>query len=260
MDGILNTIDNALNNNGYYIDYNNIPTTAVIIAGLVIAVLVAFFGLKLKRILSGLAGLVVGITISAVAILSFNLSGTAAIAVLAVVTILCIVLSAVFIRIGIFILMLLYTASLGIIILPSDQIWALAVSGGVALLVAILAAIFLDPFIIIITGLVGGLNAGQYIGMLIGQENNLILVYGASAGIAIAGIIVQFMMHSKKKIKEEKHVVEKVQESSLESEVEKARMILDEDAPEEDTVGDAADIPKNKDNTDDDIEFIDIDD
>ena len=55
---------------------------------------------------------------------------------------------------------------------------------------------------------------------------------GLAIGVAIAviGIIVQFMMQSRKVGKKEKNYSEKVKEQySMESEVEKARHLLDDD-------------------------------
>ena len=53
------------------------------------------------------------------------------------------------------------------------------------------------------------------------------------AVIAVIGIIVQFMMHSRKIGKKEEVYSKKVKEEvSRESEVEKARMILEEDEEE----------------------------
>ncbi|MFV0361590.1 MAG: hypothetical protein ACK5LL_00655 [Suipraeoptans sp.] len=257
MGEVLNAIDSILNNFGYYIDFNNIPTIAFLIAGIIISVVICFFGLKVKRVLGCLSGMFIGVAVGAGVILGFNLSGTLALVVAIASVVIFGILSAVFVRIGVFILMLVYTMSLGIAVLPVTQVWALAISGGVAVLIAILAAIFMDPFIIIVTGLMGGLSIGQYVGTLINQESNLLLVYGISAGMAVVGIIIQFMMHSKKKIRQEKDVVEKVRESSLETEVEKARNILDEESSFDDE-DENSDLSVHK--KDDEIEFIDIDD
>ena len=50
------------------------------------------------------------------------------------------------------------------------------------------------------------------------------------AVIAVIGIIVQFMMHSRKVGKKERNYSKKVKEQdSMESEVEKARHLLDDD-------------------------------
>ena len=106
----------------------------------------------------------------------------------------------------------------------------------VALVLAILAAIFAEPMIIVITGIAGGFLAGPAILDLAGITDPSWLKYVAGAVLAFVGLMIQFMMQSSKIGKKERIKSEHIKEQvSMENEVEKARMILDEDEakPEE---------------------------
>ena len=101
----------------------------------------------------------------------------------------------------------------------------------IALILAIVAVIFVEPAIIICTGISGGVTAGISAAAAMGLEG-IWPGYAIGAVAAILGMVVQFMMHSRKVGKKEKVYAEQVKEAdSVESEVEKARMVLDD--PEE---------------------------
>ena len=86
---------------------------------------------------------------------------------------------------------------------------------------------------------------------LAGIDKNMLAGYGISIVLAVVGIVVQFMMHSKKIGKKEEVYSKKIKEEvSRESEVEKARMILEEDEDDEIIV---------EDDSDDDIKIIEED-
>ena len=86
------------------------------------------------------------------------------------------------------------------------------------------------------SGISGGLSAGTSIAALIGlNDGNWWISYAISAALALIGIWVQFMMHSRKIGKREKVYARQVREEvSRESEVERARMILEDDEEDED--------------------------
>ena len=65
--------------------------------------------------------------------------------------------------------------------------------------------IYVEPFVIIVTGLSGGVTAGTNIAVLAGLGENVWIGIGIGAVIAVIGIIVQFMMHSRRVGKKEKN-------------------------------------------------------
>ena len=72
--------------------------------------------------------------------------------------------------------------------------------------------------------------AGLAVSALPGLDLNILLTYGICAVLAILGIVVQFMMKSREVGKKEKRYSESVkEEKSVETEVEKARMLLEDD-------------------------------
>ncbi|MGF7002123.1 putative membrane protein [Lachnospiraceae bacterium PFB1-21] len=231
---ILKMINNLLGEKGYYIAEETIPGIMVIGISIFVGLLVCFFGLKLKRILSVFAAIIFAALTVAVVFLLLDVTAPILGGVALVSLILYIVLAIKLPRFGIFMMIFLYAFSVVIVLLQAQDTTMLLICVGVAFVVALITAIVKDPLIMIITGLGGGLAVGQNVGMLLGQTGNLLLVYGVSAGLAIIGIIVQFMSHSKQLVKREKEVVESVKKDSLESEMEEARQILlDDDEDDE---------------------------
>ena len=91
-----------------------------------------------------------------------------------------------------------------------------------ALVLAILAAIFAEPMIIVITGIAGGFLAGPAILDLAGITDPSWLKYAAGAVLAFVGLMIQFMMQSSKIGKKERIKSEHIKEQvSMENEVEK---------------------------------------
>ena len=99
----------------------------------------------------------------------------------------------------------------------------------VSLVLAILAAIFTEPLMIVVTAFAGGISVGTAVVMLADLPYAGIVRLIIGVVVAAIGIVVQFMMQSRKVGKREKRFSQKVKETdSVESEVEKARMILDD--------------------------------
>ena len=110
----------------------------------------------------------------------------------------------------------------------------LAICAVIALIVAILTVIFAEFFVIFVTGIMGGVEAGMALPFVCGMTKIGWIGYVMSAAIAVIGIVVQTMMQSRKIGKKEKIFSKKIKEQvSMESEVEKARMLLDDGEPEE---------------------------
>jgi len=228
MNELQKVIEQAAASRGYSISMNDTFSTGIVIAGLIIAVLVCFFGLKLKRVLCIIAATLVGVLCAGGAMLFFDISDMTGMIIAIIGVLFLIALSMVFIRFGVFLLMLSYVSLMGAIIFVDASPLTVAICAGVAFLVAILSAIFMDPFIIILTALLGGIQGGQLLGFLLGERDNLILIYTSFAVIAVIGMIIQFMMHSRKIIAKEKGRATRIsEEESMETEVEKARLILE---------------------------------
>ena len=208
---------------------------------IVTGVLVCFFGLKLVRVLSVFAGLTIGSGIGAAAAFGLGFSGTMIPVTILICTIVTAVLCGGIRRLGIFFVVLLQTFGVvWIFLLPSirnlTQVFIVAGIGAAAgLLIAIASVIKPEPVVVVVTGISGGLMAGNAAAALIGIAGNLWAGYGISAAAALIGIWIQFMMQSRKIGKNERVYAERMKgQVSRESEVEKARKILDEDEEDDD--------------------------
>ena len=210
--------------------------TAVFAVIIAVGVVICLFGLKLVRILSALIGLSAGVCIGIAVTSVFGLTGLQALAVCLVFAVILAVLCAAVRRFGAFVLTLIST--MGIVssfLWP--RTWILAgVCAAVSLLMAVLSVIKTEAVVTVVTGISGGLSAGTSIAALIGlNDGNWWISYAISAALALIGIWVQFMMHSRKIGKREKVYARQVREEvSRESEVERARMILEDDEEDED--------------------------
>ena len=224
------------------------PSMAVLIVTFVVGLLICLFGLKLMRLLAAIVGFVLGAVAAAVAM---GLTGTTFLIALLAGAVIIGLLSIFLRKIGIFLLVLCYGFGVcAAVINPSSMIMYI-ICIGIAVVLAVLSVLYIEPIVVVVTGISGGLCAGMAAASLIGMEKNNLVGYGISIVLAVAGIIVQFMMHSRKIGKKEEVYSKKVKEEvSRESEVEKARMILEED--EEDEVS-------AQEESDDDIEIIEED-
>ena len=167
----------------------------VLIAIVVVGVIISLFGLKLVRVLSAMMGLGTGAVIGAVIGTVAGLDTTKMVATIVIV---------------------------------------LGICAAVALVIAILTVIFAEFLVIFVTGIVGGVEAGMALPFLLGMTKIGWIGYVMSAAIAVIGITVQTMMQSRKIGKREKIFSKKIKEEvSMESEVEKARMLLEDGDVEE---------------------------
>lgn len=206
----------------------------VMIAAVVIGLLLCFFGLKVVRILTALIGFAVG---AGVGVTIVNQAGTTGFTNIIIIFACAVILAAIsfFIyRAGVF--LMTFSIAGGIIMMMIDLsvsvqlIAALAVT----LVLAIIAVIFLEPSVIIITALAGGMTAGLNIASIANWTESPLIGMGIGAVLSILGLIVQFVMHAKKVGKKEKVHSDKYKKTnSMESEVEKARMLLDDEDDEE---------------------------
>ncbi len=215
----------------------------VSIVSVVIGLILCFFGLKLVRVLTVIAGLVVGGVLGYGIAVGLDVDTTIRIVIIAVCAVLLGILFFVLRRVGMFFLGFVLSAAACAIVLMS--LYAVAVYEGAAqvsdyevfifiglgisLVVAILAAIFMEPLIIIATAIQGGLTAGITVSPLLGLSNT-VWTYVIALVLVILGMWLQFWMHSRKIGREEAAYAEKVRkENSIESEVEQARQVLNDD-------------------------------
>ena len=208
-------------------------SVGVFAAVIAIGILIGFFGLKLVKVVAAFLGFLIGAGAGAGICAIAGIEGIASVAIILVCAILLAVLSFLVYRLGVFVM--IFICSMGVLaaVIPVQSSVITIVELAVALVLAILAAIFAEPMIIVITGIAGGFLAGPAILDLAGITDPSWLKYAAGVVLAFVGLMIQFMMQSSKIGKKERIKSEHIKEQvSMENEVEKARMILDEDEAE----------------------------
>ena len=194
----------------------------------VIGIFLSMFGLKLIRLWSALLGLVagagIGFTVTELAglepmiVVGSTIGGGIVLAFLA----------GFFYRFGIFLLALLSGTYIAILFVnPQDWIF-LGVCLAIGIVIALLALKFVEPIMIVVTSIIGGVLAGDAIATL-AELDNPIFRYGIMVLVAIVGGIIQFTLESgKRKKKNLKKAAEIREQNSTENEVEKARAMFDD--------------------------------
>lgn len=196
----------------------------------VLGLLACFFGLKLVRLLSALSGLLIGAAAGLAVSFAFGLEEPFVIAAMAAGAVIFACLGAVIRRAGGFLFMFFISAgALESLLLPESYVFHL-ICLGIGLLIAVVTAVLMDPIIIVLSAVGGGIIAGTAGVCLTGMEPNVLIIYAAGLLLAVLGLVVQFLMKSREVGRKEKRFSESVkEENSMETEVEKARMLLDED-------------------------------
>lgn len=221
----------------------------ILVISIVIGAILCIFGLRLMKILSAVVGLLIGAGIGAAIVAVAGLEGAAALGVILGCGVVMALLSFFLKRMGAFISVFCYAFVALMSVLPKTSVLLLIVAGVVALILAVLAAIYMEPLVVVVSSLAGGLLAGPSIISLIGMEEKMWIGYIIAAVMAALGVLIQLLMQSGKIKKKDKQHAQKVkEEASRESEVEKARMILDD----EDVSGDDS----GNGETEDDIEIL----
>lgn len=204
---------------------------AAIVAG-VIAFLMIFLGAKCKYLLFALQGFLAGATAGLAAAWYFKLDHMVLLGISAAAAIILAIFEVVFRRFGafifsfaaIFISVLALAGGRGYIVLGAAAL--------VALIFAILSAVFGDPMIIPVMGIGGGVLGGLVVSKYIPYDNILVF-YGASLILAVLGICTQYALKSSKIAKMERKKAKEIRaRKSVESEIEMARNILDSDGNE----------------------------
>lgn len=234
-------------------------STASMIAGIVIGLLICFFGLKLIRVLAALAGALAGAVIGLAAGIMFGLEGTVMLIAAGALVVILACLSAILYRVGAFVWLLMLGAGAALITFTPDSLLTAFICLGAGLILGIITAIFLDPIIIIISAVAGGFIAGISAAELTGLAESFLITVLASLVLAVIGLVIQFMMKSREVGKKERLYSENFREKeSMETEVERARMLLDDEDGEKKSSPDDEDSVRESedDEDDDDITFI----
>lgn len=246
----------------YFLAWGTQMLTIILVVAVVVSLITCFFGLKLSRVLAAITGLVIGAGIGAGIAIGFGLKDMTILIVIAVCAVICAVLFGLLRRLGIFFLVFVQVTGIFVSLAGPDTLILAAAGVGVAIVLAILSVIFTEPIVILVTGISGGLAVGNAAAVLLGMNDNAWIGYAIGVAVALIGIWIQFMMQSRKIGKKEKVYSEQVKEKvSVESEVEKARRILEDDDDEKKADSkkedDAADPDKKyEDAGDDDIKII----
>lgn len=217
----------------------------------VIGIFLSMFGLKLIRLWSALLGLVAG---AGIGFAVTELAGLEPMIVVGATIgggIVLAFLAGFFYRFGIFLLALLTGTYIAILFVnPQDWIF-LGVCLAIGLVIALLALKFVEPIMIVVTSILGGVLAGDAIATL-AEFDNPIFRYGIMVLVAIVGGIIQFTLESgKRKKKNLKKAAEIREQNSTENEVEKARAMFDDailldDEPDDNSDDKPDDKPKKE--------------
>ena len=209
-----------------------IPFSALVISA-VIGLIVCLFGLKLVRFLNAICGLAVGAVLGILAAYLIQTDLKVGLAIVAAAALILTIVSAVFKKFGAFLLCL--SVALEVVgMFQMQNFTMLAVTGVAGIIIAVLTMIWFEPLVIIVTSLSGGMGLGNAVAQMVGIQNPYITLGICAAGIAI-GLIVQFMMKSREiGRREARHSRQVKEEISIESEIDRARSILDLDDEEED--------------------------
>ena len=195
-------------------------TAAFVVTG-VIALLMILFGAKCKYVLFAIQGFLLGVTAGLTASWFLHLEGWVMIGVSAGAGLVFAAFEAVFRKFGAFVFSLIAVFV------------SVAALGGVALIFAILAAVFGDPLIIPVMGISGGVLGGIVAYHYLPYESRIVF-YAVSAVLAVVGICIQYAMKSSKIARLERKKAKEIREKkSVESEIEMARNVLDSDEQEE---------------------------
>lgn len=224
----------------------------------VIGIFLSMFGLKMIRLWSALLGLVAG---AGIGFAVTELAGLEPMIVVGATIgggIVLAFLAGFFYRFGIFLLALLSGTYIAILFVnPQDWIF-LGVCLAIGIVISLLALKFVEPIMIVVTSIIGGVLAGDTIATL-AELDNPIFRYGIMVLVAIVGGIIQFTLESgKRKKKNLKKAAEIREQNSTENEVEKARAMFDDTILLDDEPDDKSDDkPDDKPKKEPDLSYLD---
>lgn len=200
-------------------------------AGTIVAgVFIGLLGLKLVRLLSAMTGLCLGAGIGLAAGVLLGLTETVIMGVTIAGGLVFAILFGIFKKIGMFIWIWLSVISVFGTFASGFGLIGSIVGAVLGLVIAVVSIRFFEPLVIIATSMVGGRSAAVGILMMTGMNDLMILSIAGFVIISVLFAVVQFLMQSRKiKKKEVKQAKELRAQESRETEIEMARMLLDDD-------------------------------
>ena len=192
-----------------------------------VGLLFCFFGLKMVRFWAAFLGLAIGVTGGSYVASYFNVSDNIAWIIGLAAGVILAVLGARFYLAGVFLVAwFLGTVASAYFMQPADWIYTL-VCVGIGLVIGLITLKFAEPVTMVVTSLFGGFTAGQAIYGLIPLENEIVRI-AAIAVLVILGVIVQFLLESKKRKRLHLKKAEEIRKKhSTANEVDKARAMMD---------------------------------
>ena len=207
----------------------------VLIITIVIGLLIGLFGLKLVRVWAAFMGFLLGAAAGGGIAGAAHLSEIASVGVMLGGALLMAVLACIFYKVGIFFYMIFLVTGLCVLITRMSTLPVLGISLALGLVIAIVAVKVFDPLVIIVTSISGGFLAGSAAVSMVGLNDNIIAVIVIPLVAIVLCMCTQFIMRSRQVgRRQEEKADEKRQQISRETEVEKARKLLEEDYAEDD--------------------------
>ena len=207
----------------------------VLIITIVIGLIIGLFGLKLVRVWAAFMGFLLGAAAGGGIASAVNLSEMASVGVMLGGALLMAVFACIFYKVGIFFYMIFLVTGLCVLITRMSTLPVLGISLVLGLVVAIITVKVFDPLVIIVTSISGGFMSGSAAVSMVGLDENIIAVIAVPLVFIILCMSVQFIIRSRQVgRKQEEKADAKKQQISRETEIEKARMLLDEDDLEDD--------------------------
>lgn len=235
MDEMMTLLNDALKETSEmkraFIDLAPNTQKNMIIIGVMIVVgaLLALFGLKLSKLFTVIFGFGVGAAIGFAITQIVHPAEMTGLIILFGCAIFVAVMALFLRKLGVFLTVFVASMLIAVMANMPQSVLIMGIYALVSLVLAILAAIFTEPLMIVVTAFAGGISVGTAVVMLADLPYAGIVRLIIGVVVAAIGIVVQFMMQSRKVGKREKRFSQKVKETdSVESEVEKARMILDD--------------------------------
>ena len=202
--------------------------TVALIISLIIGLIVCFFGLKLLSVFVALVGFCFGGVLGGAAALQFNVGGLVLGVIMLIAGVVFALLFCKLYKVGVFLWAFFLGGGAAAVLLKPETLVFMIICLVIGIVFAVLSVIFVEPIVIIGTSVNGGLTAGAAIAGLLGMSQNILISLGSGALLAVLGILVQFMMRSREIGKKEKAYAKEIKKkASMETEVEMARKILD---------------------------------
>lgn len=229
--GLMNNYEEIAKNILSVMSENQMIVTAVILAA---AIMAAFFGVKIFRAVMTIAGLLGGAA-AGFWILT-ELFRQQAVAGLIAGAAVGIILAVVFAKFYALSAMLgsgiMAAAAAMILVQPKGLVWIL-VCAGIGFIPALISLKFREPIVILTTSMAGGMGASVCIARLARMDEGTWTVYAMGLGIAVIGLIIQFVFEGRKKGRQAAATARTIRsEKSIENEIEAARLIISDDDEE----------------------------